>query len=42
LRKEIAVLRFDDQTDCGHGRIGRSAAGVLTTYLDQRFREAIR
>jgi curli biogenesis system outer membrane secretion channel CsgG len=34
-RKKIAVLQFDDQTDYGHGRIGRSAASVLTTYLDR-------
>lgn len=34
-RKKIAVLEFDDQTDYGHGRIGRSAASVLTTYLDR-------
>ena len=35
LRKKVAVLAFDDQTDYGHGRIGRSAASVLTTYLDR-------
>ncbi|MEI8243616.1 MAG: CsgG/HfaB family protein [bacterium] len=34
-RKKVAVLEFDDQTDYGHGRIGRSAASVLTTYLDR-------
>jgi curli biogenesis system outer membrane secretion channel CsgG len=34
-RKKIAVLEFEDQTDYGHGRIGRSAASVLTTYLDR-------
>lgn len=34
-RKKIAVLEFDDQTDYGYGRIGRSAASVLTTYLDR-------
>ena len=34
-RKRVAVLDFDDQTDYGHGRIGRSAASVLTTYLDR-------
>lgn len=34
-RKKIAVLEFDDQTDYGSGRIGRSAASVLTTYLDR-------
>ena len=34
-RKKVAVLDFDDQTDYGHGRIGRSAASVLTTYLDR-------
>ena len=34
-RKRVAVLEFDDQTDYGHGRIGRSAASVLTTYLDR-------
>ena len=34
-RKKVAVLAFDDQTDYGHGRIGRSAASVLTTYLDR-------
>lgn len=34
-RKKIAVLLFEDQTDYGHGRIGRSAANVLTTYLDR-------
>lgn len=34
-RKRIAVLEFEDQTDYGHGRIGRSAASVLTTYLDR-------
>lgn len=34
-RKKVAVLEFDDQTDYGYGRIGRSAAAVLTTYLDR-------
>ena len=34
-RKKVAVLAFDDQTDYGHGRIGRSAASILTTYLDR-------
>lgn len=34
-RKKIAVLDFEDQTDYGHGRIGRSATSVLTTYLDR-------
>lgn len=34
-RKKIAVLEFEDQTDYGHGRIGRSAASVMTTYLDR-------
>ncbi|MFZ4395136.1 MAG: CsgG/HfaB family protein [Kiritimatiellia bacterium] len=34
-RKKVAVLEFDDQTDYGHGRVGRSAASVLTTYLDR-------
>ncbi len=34
-RKRVAVLDFEDQTDYGHGRIGRSAASVLTTYLDR-------
>lgn len=34
-RKKIAVLEFEDQTDYGHGRIGRSATSVLTTYLDR-------
>lgn len=34
-RKKIAVLDFEDQTDYGHGRIGRSAASVMTTYLDR-------
>ncbi len=34
-RKRVAVLDFEDQTDYGHGRIGRSAAAVLTTYLDR-------
>jgi curli biogenesis system outer membrane secretion channel CsgG len=34
-RKKIAVLEFEDQTDYGYGRIGRSAASVLTTYLDR-------
>lgn len=34
-RKRVAVLDFTDQTDYGHGRIGRSAASVLTTYLDR-------
>ncbi|WP_372808578.1 CsgG/HfaB family protein [Pontiella sp.] len=34
-RKKIAVLDFEDQTDYGSGRIGRSAASVLTTYLDR-------
>ena len=34
-RKKVAVLDFEDQTDYGHGRIGRSAASVLTTYLDR-------
>lgn len=34
-RKRVAVLDFQDQTDYGHGRIGRSAASVLTTYLDR-------
>lgn len=34
-RKRLAVLDFTDQTDYGHGRIGRSAAAVLTTYLDR-------
>ncbi len=34
-RKKMAVIDFEDQTDYGHGRIGRSAAAVLTTYLDR-------
>ena len=34
-RKRVAVLDFQDQTDYGHGRIGRSAASVLITYLDR-------
>lgn len=34
-RKRVGVLDFEDQTDYGHGRIGRSAAAVLTTYLDR-------
>jgi curli biogenesis system outer membrane secretion channel CsgG len=34
-RKKVAVLEFTDQTDYGYGRIGRSAAAVLTTYLDR-------
>lgn len=34
-RKRVAVLDFQDQTDYGAGRIGRSAASVLTTYLDR-------
>jgi curli biogenesis system outer membrane secretion channel CsgG len=34
-RKKVAVLEFEDQTDYGHGRVGRSAASVLTTYLDR-------
>lgn len=34
-RRKVAVLDFDDQTDYGHGRVGRSAASVLTTYLDR-------
>lgn len=34
-RKRVAVLDFEDQTDYGHGRIGRSASSVLTTYLDR-------
>ena len=34
-RKKIAVLDFEDQTDYGSGKIGRSAASVLTTYLDR-------
>jgi curli biogenesis system outer membrane secretion channel CsgG len=34
-RKKIAILEFEDQTDYGHGRVGRSAASVLTTYLDR-------
>lgn len=34
-RKRMAVVDFEDQTDYGSGRIGRSAAAVLTTYLDR-------
>lgn len=34
-RKRVAVLDFQDQTDYGAGRIGRSAASVMTTYLDR-------
>lgn len=34
-RKKIAVLDFEDQTDYGSGRIGRSAASVMATYLDR-------
>lgn len=32
-RKRLAVLDFEDRTDYGYGRIGRSAADVLTTFL---------
>lgn len=34
-RKRMAVLDFDDRTDYGNGRIGRSAANILMTYLDR-------
>jgi curli biogenesis system outer membrane secretion channel CsgG len=32
-RKRVAVLEFEDQTDFGSGRLGRSAASILTTFL---------
>ena len=32
-RKRVAVLDFEDRTDYGYGRLGRSAANVLTTFL---------
>jgi curli biogenesis system outer membrane secretion channel CsgG len=32
-RKRIAILEFEDRTDYGAGRLGRSATAVLTTYL---------
>jgi curli biogenesis system outer membrane secretion channel CsgG len=34
-RKDIAVLSFEDKTDYGDGRLGTSAADILTTYLVQ-------
>ena len=34
-RKRVAVLEFEDKTDYGYGRLGRSASAILTTYLIQ-------
>ena len=40
-RKKVAVLDFDDRTDFGQGRLGRSAANVLITFLDRSGQFAI-
>ena len=32
-RKRVAVLEFEDKTDYGNGRLGRSASSILTTFL---------
>jgi curli biogenesis system outer membrane secretion channel CsgG len=32
-RKRVAVLEFEDKTDYGSGRLGRSASSILTTFL---------
>jgi curli biogenesis system outer membrane secretion channel CsgG len=34
-RKRVAVLEFEDKTDYGYGRLGRSASSILTTFLIQ-------
>jgi curli biogenesis system outer membrane secretion channel CsgG len=34
-RKKVAVLSFEDRTDYGQGRLGRSASNVLLTFLDR-------
>jgi curli biogenesis system outer membrane secretion channel CsgG len=34
-RIKVAVLDFDDRTDFGRGRLGRSAANVLVTFLSR-------
>ena len=40
-RKKVAVLDFEDRTDYGQGRLGRSAANVLITFLDRSGQFAI-
>ena len=34
-RKRVAVLEFEDKTDYGYGKLGRSASSILTTFLIQ-------